>query len=320
MVKLLSHLVNKNRRGALEISFGWLFAIVAGAVIIFLAIYISSKVINSSQETVSAETGKEIEILLNPLETSFESSQMTSMSIPADTRINNICDYSGTFGKQGIRLDQKSFGKWVETSTNVFFTNKYIFSDGIIEGKRFYIFSKPFSFPFKVADLIYLIPSTKQYCFKDAPSEVSEEILKFNNNIFAISNCSVDSIDVCFHSSGCDINVNLNSGTVTKNNTKLYYSGIGEDDSLMYAAIFSDKTTYECQIKRLMLRLKKINELYREKALFVEKAGCDEIIIPYLNEFNEVISSFSNSLNLGEVAAKGEEVENINKAGECLTW
>jgi hypothetical protein len=310
----------KNHRGALEISFGWLFAIIAGAVIIFLAIYISSRIINSSQETVSAETGKEIGILLNPLETSFESSQITSMTIPTETRINNICDDSGTFGRQGIRLDQKSFGKWVETSTDVFFVNKYIFSEGIIEGKKFYIFSKPFSMPFKVADLIYLIPSARQYCFQGAPAEISEEISNLNQNAIATSNCAEDSIKVCFSSSTCDINVNINSKTVTKNRTRLYYSGIGEDDSLMYAAIFSDKEVYECQIKRLVLRLKEITNLYKEKAVLVETAGCDEIIIPYLTEFELVIDSFSNSLNLQELAAKGEEVENINKAGECLTW
>jgi hypothetical protein len=313
-------LQSENKKGALEISFGWLFAIIAGAVIIFLAIYISSRIINSSQETASAETGKEIEILLNPMETSFESSQMTSMTIPTETRINNICEESGNFGRQGIRLDQKSFGKWVETSTNVFFTNKYIFSDGIIEGRKFYLFSKPFSLPFKVADLIYIIPSTKQYCFEGAPSDIAEEISNLNKNVITISNCSEDSVKVCFNSAGCDISVNINSGTVTKNRTKMYYSGIGEDDSLMYAAIFSDKTTYECQLSRLILRMKRINDLYREKAAFVEKAGCEEIIIPYLNEFESLMNSFSNSLNLGDLATKAIEIENVNKAGECLTW
>ena len=48
----------KNSKGALEISFGWLFAIIAGIVIIFLAIYLSSKLINVQQTTVSAETGQ----------------------------------------------------------------------------------------------------------------------------------------------------------------------------------------------------------------------------------------------------------------------
>ena len=115
------------KNGALEISFGWLFAIIAGIVIIFLAIYISSKIINTEQETKSAETGKEIGILLNPLETSFESAQTTSITIPVETRINNKCELTGTFGRQVIQLDQKSFNEWTKTDIDVFFYNKYIF-------------------------------------------------------------------------------------------------------------------------------------------------------------------------------------------------
>ena len=52
--------------------------------------------------------GKEIGILLDPLETSFESAQTTSITIPTETRINNICDSSEAFGEQGIQLDNKA--------------------------------------------------------------------------------------------------------------------------------------------------------------------------------------------------------------------
>jgi hypothetical protein len=309
-----------SKRGALEISFGWLFAIIAGIAIIFLAIYLSSRLINSSQETISAETGKEIEILLNPLETSFESSQITSITIPTQTRINNICDDSGTYGRQGVRLDQMSFGKWVETDTNVYFTNKYIFSDSVTEGKKFYVFSKPFSFPFKVADLIYLIPSSKTYCFTNAPSFILNELSNLNQSVIQTSNCSNDDIKVCFNSAGCEVNVNLNSKTVTKNKAKMYYSGMEEDYSLMYAAIFSDKTIYECQVKRLMLRLNKIAQLYREKAISLQESGCEDTISNYLNEFEILSETYSNSENLEELAIKAESIVYTNNAGECMTW
>ena len=130
-----------NRCGALEISFGWFFAIIAGIIIIFFAIYLSNKIIRTEQETISAETGKEIGILLNPLETNFESAQTTSITIPAETRINNGCELTGNFGEQLIKLEQKSFNKWTETDINIRFSNKYIFSEEGIEGKKFYIFS-----------------------------------------------------------------------------------------------------------------------------------------------------------------------------------
>jgi len=141
MEKLSSPSVNKMlKKGALEISFGWLFALIAGAVILFFAIYLGSRIIGTSDETISAETGKEITILMNPLETSFETAQTTSITIPLETRINNICSDENPFGKQSLQLDQKRFNEWTETDTKVSSYNKYIFSEEQTEGKTFYLF------------------------------------------------------------------------------------------------------------------------------------------------------------------------------------
>jgi hypothetical protein len=321
MEKHLLRLANKRgKKGALEISFGWLFAIIAGIVIIFIAIYMSSKLIHSSQQTVSAETGKEIEILLNPLETSFESAQTTSMTIPSETRINNLCDESGTFGRQGLRLDQKSFGKWVITDVNVYFANKYLFSESAIEGKRFYIFSKPFNFPFKIADLIYITPSTKTYCFVDAPDEMEREISNLNQSNMLIENCPNESIKVCFNQGGCAISVDMDLKTVTKERAKVYFSGINNDEALMYAAIFSDRVTYECQVKRLLLRLSEISNLYKEKAISLQKVGCVDSISNGLNELENIVGNSSTSVNLEEIAIKAASIDETNNAGGCMAW
>jgi hypothetical protein len=311
----------KNNRGALEISFGWLFAIIAGIAIIFIAIYVSSKLIHSSQETVSAETGTEIGVLLNPLETSFESAQTTSITISSETRIDNICDDSGTFGRQGIRLDQKSFGKWVTTNINVFFNNKYIFSESEIEGKKFYIFSKPFNLPFKIADLIYITSADKTYCFVDAPGEISREISNLNQSNILLEDCSNETINVCFNDKNCAINVNLVSKSVKKDKTTVYFAGMGEDtDSLMYAAIFSDKEIYECQVKRLLSRLKEISSLYREKIISLQKVGCTDSLSSSLNELQNMIGDSTTSENLAEIVTKATAIDATNNAGVCMAW
>ncbi|MBU2503632.1 MAG: hypothetical protein KJ879_01075, partial [Nanoarchaeota archaeon] len=146
-------MILKNKKG-FEISFSWFFAIVVGGFILFLAIYGATKVINTGGEANSAKTGKEIGALLNPLETGFESGQTTLLSMPVETRIYNECeDITGNFGRQIIKVSQKSFGDWSLTDINPSFQNKYIFSGEIVEGKNFIIFSKPFELPFKVADL-----------------------------------------------------------------------------------------------------------------------------------------------------------------------
>lgn len=319
----LCNFSKKNRRGALEISFGWLFAIIAGIVILFFAFYLGSKIINSGQETVSAETGKEIGILLNPLETSFESAQTTSISIPVETKIHNGCKLEGDFGKQTIQLDQLSFNKWTETDIDVIFNNKYIFSNSEVQGKKFYIFSKPFYFPFKVADLIFMTSSMNRYCFVDAPSDIKEEISNLNqaNLITEIKNCSAGDTRVCFSGTKCDINVDYNNGYVTKNNTRTYFGGIeGDYKTLMYAAIFSDKDVYECQLKRLMLRVKELATLYKDKELFTRRVGCDDNLGGDLNALTALSEALNKSEELGSITLSAENVNEKNSARMCALW
>ncbi len=310
------------KRGALEISFGWLFALIAGAIILFFAIYFSTRLISTEKETISAETGKEIGILLNPLETSFESSQTTSITIPAETRIHNTCDdFTGKFGRQIIQLDQKNLGKWTKTNIDVFFSNKYIFSEEEIEGKKFYIFSKPFEFPFKVADLIYMSSADKGYCFVSAPDEVEEEIVNLNQSNLHTGECKGEETRVCFGGGNCDINVDYDAGVVEKHGESMYFSGIGEDArALMYAAIFSDKEVYECQIKRLMMRTSELSLLYQDKETIIKRKGCGETLGGDLEELSSMTLSLADSGDLALIRTKADIIEEENNAGICMLW
>lgn len=310
------------KKGALEISFGWLFALIAGAVILFFAIYFSVRLIGTNQEVISAQTGRQIGILLDPLETSFESAQSTSISIPAETRIHNTCDdFTGDFGRQIIQLDQKNFNKWSKTDVDVFFNNKYIFSETEIEGKKFYLFSKPFEFPFKIADLIYMTSANKVYCFVSAPDEIEKEIIDLNQSNMITGECSEGQTSVCFGSGNCDININYNSGVVEKDGEMTYFTGIGNDKrALMYAAIFSDKEVYECQIKRLMMRVSEISLLYRDKELITIQKGCGEDMGEDLVQLSELASGLDNSQDLNLIKLEANIIEDKNNARICMLW
>lgn len=311
----------KNRRGALEISFGWLFALAAGAVILFLAIYFGSKIIGSSDEIISAETGEEITILLNPLETSFETAQTTSITIPLETRINNFCSDETPFGKQSLQLDQKRFNEWTETETKVSSYNKYIFSKAITEGKTFYLFSKPFDFPFKVANLIYLTSSDNVYCFIGAPKEIKEEISNLNQKNLQVDNCSKGSTKVCFSGAGCNIEVDYTDGEVRKGEDIFYFSGMDDSNALMYAAIFSDKEIYECQVKRLMLRIEELSLIYYDKEIITrDSSGCDEGIGTSLIQLSTLAGNLNNSQTLELIKLNAEDAEEKNNARRCLLW
>lgn len=300
------------KRGYLQISFAWLFSIIVGVFILILAIYGVTKIIKTGEEATSAKTGKEIGVLLNPLETSFEE-QVILLTIPKETRIRNTCGNLGDFGTQSIQLSQKSFKKWSETDVDTDFSNKYIFSESIVEGKNFFLFSKRFEFPFKVADLIYLTSSKKEYCFLDAPEEIANELLNLNQENLFIEDCPEGSIDVCWDGD-CDIAVNENLKSVEKRGEIVYY----ETDALMYAAIFSDREIYECQVNRLMQRVEELAIIYNDKASIISDAGClPEVNLLTLASISRSVDS-SNELMLAETIVENAEAEN-NRA-ECRLW
>lgn len=302
----------EHKRG-LEMSFTWLFALIVGAFILFLAIYFVTKFIHQEETEIDAKTSKEIGILLNPLETGFESSKVTSLEMPVESRIYNKCNSFGTFGRQLIQVSQKNFNKWTETNIDVGFANKYIFSEIPIEGKKFYVFSKPFEFPFKVSDLIYMTSSEKNYCFDGAPDEIKDELESLGQENIFTENCPDESIEVCF-SGSCDIEVNYDEKIVEKNRKTLNFYG----DALMYAAIFADEDVYECQLKRLMQRTEQLALLYNDKAGLVARTGCNSNL--NLIELSNSARGFDDSHYLISMSYTADEIKEQNEMASCRLW
>jgi len=279
------------KRGFLQIPFSWVFAIIVGIFILFLAIYFAVKMIDSGSSEIDAATSKQIDVLMNPLETSFESSETTTMVLPSETRIYSKCDNDGNFGNQIIQVSQKSFKKWSKPSLEIKSNNKYIFADEFVEGKKFYLFSVPFDYPFKVANLIIL--TSKEYCFLNAPSEIEDEITQENIE-FDEDECAEESVKVCFSGGyDCDIEVNIGQENVEKDGEKLYFTG-----NLIYGAIFGDKEVYECQVRRLMQRTEQLASLYWDKAAFVSQRGCSSILTSDLLSLKNSARDVSSSRDL----------------------
>jgi len=315
----------KNNRGDLQFSFAWIFAIIAGMFILFLAIYGVSKFISIERSSQEAQTAKDIGILINPLESSFETGKRIMIKTPVETRIYTGCNNVSTFfGRQTIRTSQKTYNEWSTEGINVGFSNKYIFSEYPVEGENFYLFSKQFEFPFKIADLIYLTSTKDKYCFKNAPKDIEEEIedligknLSENENFFT-KDCPSESINVCFGSGNdCDIKVNTILKYVEKNGERTYYEG----DALMYAAIFSNKENYECQISRLMKRTEQLSAIYTDKSKFIyQKTGCNSELEVELTQLENTAKDFRNSEELNLINALAENIKIKSEYGGCKLW
>ena len=314
----------KNKKGFIQISFTWLFAIIIGAIILFFAIYASVKLINTEESVSSTETGKEIAVLLNPLETGFGEERTTPLTLPVESRINNRCEGPtefNQFGEQEISVSQKKGREWTDEGVGSVSYNKYLFSNKSVQGKNFYLFSKPFEFPFKVSDLIFLTSAEETYCFTgftDDTKEIQEELTSLGQANLFTSNCPSQSKKVCFSDKeeGCDINVNIDGRTVEKekDNSLVYF----EKDALMYGAIFSDKEIYECQVQRLMARTRELAFIYNNKSSIISGKGCPvEINVLGLADS---ASSLKDSADLYVVGAAADDAEDENDGADCGLW
>jgi len=308
------------KKGFLDISFGWIFALIIGVFILFLAIFLSVKIIKIGGSQQGAEISKDIGIILDPLETGFEEGKTTILDLGIESKITNICEEDEEFGRQAIKTSQAVFGKQEGGDVEAESYNKYIFSENVLEGKTFYIFSKKFEFPFKVADLIFILPLEKNYCFIRAPEELTNTTrdLRLDNIIKADSSndCPETSEKVCFdlRVSGCDTKVNLVLNYTEKNNKRLYFY----EDSLMYATIFSSPEIYECQLKRLMKRVQSLAIIYEQKKSFVALKNCNSAI-----DFGLLISqtgSFNKTIDILAIANIKEGLESRNKFSQCSIW
>lgn len=311
----------KNKKG-FEFSFAWMFAVLVGAVILFLAVYFAVKFVSTGTSQVNTITAKQLSIIFEPMETGLLAGEKPApVSLKEETRIYDNCYDSGSFGNQKISLATKSLsGNW-EKSVPITINNKYIFSDDIEQGKEVYFFSKPLDMPWKVSELIFL--TTGKYCFINAPDNIKDEVLlDLQLENIQLDNCS-DEVKVCFGLGNCDIKVEgaclmnceneYDYGVVMKEGKILTYTG-----SLIYGAIFSSPDVYECNVKRLMKRLRQEALLLKDESDFLStKCGTSSASLISLAN---AAASLDNTRDLISIKNMADELNEENDAAECSLW
>ncbi len=306
-----------------EFSFGWLFAIIVGAVILFLALYAASSIVKSERKIEESAAAKEFGILLTPIETNLESGKISLISFPETTRIFNGCASVGTFGEQKLSISIRSgIGQeWSEPGIESTFYNKYIFSHNVVEGRDFVVFSKPLSMPYKIADAQYLISAKDEYCFVQPPTYIRDELLSLRPKNINVSDdireCKSNSRTVCFSSTGCSIDIDLQAQKVRKGRQVVYYDNAGDDYTLLYGAIFAEPSIYECQIKRIMSRASELAFLYRAKSEFLSPRGCSSGLEQQLLLYRNLTSALNSSAQLRTISSYAKELGRANELLSC---
>ncbi|MEK6889657.1 MAG: hypothetical protein AABX35_00560 [Nanoarchaeota archaeon] len=310
-----------DKRG-FEFSFAWLFSIIIGGVIIFLAIYFSTNLIKNEIIVQNTLNSKELEILLQPLETqSFETSiKPKVIQFPDETRLEIDCSYQKPFGYSKVKTStrQRIGEEWQEGGVGSTLNNKYIFGEKVLESKDFEIFTQQLTMPFKIGDLTFIWSG--EYCFVNAPSYVDEDFNSLGINesiqiVESVDQCKAKSKKVCFGAgtlvSSCDISVDTNLERVKKQGRFVYYKG-----PLIYGAIFSDVDNYDCNIKRIMIKAGSLAGVYYDKSSLIASRSdnsCSIELQPLLKTYADR-ANINSSKNMQEVYIDFNELYNL--AGE----
>jgi hypothetical protein len=313
----------KNKKG-IEFSFGWIFAMVVGAMIIFLAVYAAFQIVGSERTALEAESAKQLEMIMTPIETGIESGKIAGPIVFAsETRIYNTCKSEGNFGEQLISTSTSmGVGKeWEEQGIPAKSYNKYLFSEDVVQGKEVYVFSKPFAMPFRISALLFLW--TDKYCFVSPTNEIEYDVreLKLQNINMTddITKCEKNSKKVCFYHEldECDIKINPSQKSVTRDGKTVFYEG-----PLIWGAIFSKPELYECQVKRLMKRASELAMLYLAKSedISTKSAGCSSNIQINLVTYANSAGQISNSGEIAGIYFISDELNSKNKEMTCKLW
>jgi len=318
----------KNKQG-FDMPFSWLFAIIVGAVIIFLAIYATSQFVDTAKRAEYSGAAVSIGILLSPLETGIASAVGDRIDFDKQTITYYKCyEPSSTynFGRQTIKFSEQSgIGKeWANHGAEITITNKFIFSDSIEEGKNLYLFSKPFYAGFKVTDLIFI--SSEEYCFVAPPDWIEDEMQNLNlkniNITDSINDCVEEDVKVCFGGGilGCNMSVysegdNFEEGYVVRDGEMMDYFG-----SLIYGAIFADSDTYNCNIVRVGSKISALASVYDAKADFVANRGCTTDIQGDLGNLYVASGNIESSADIIGIQNIIEIMDEKNEDASCRLY
>lgn len=309
-----------------EFGFVWLFAIIAGIAILVLVIYGAVRIGETTRVQTDASIAKQISILTDTLEAGFAAAVKGDIKFQQDTIIRNVCHDIG-FGENSISaLSKSDVGKdYLDFTVSSSVSDKYIFSFSQDEGKNFYILSKSFDFPYKIADYIILISNKRKYCFKNTPDYIKDELEALELPFVSFDNCSqdLDTTLVCFGEQGCDISVFgecdycqdiYGGGTVVKRTGSVHYVG-----NLLYPAIFSDRIIYECNINRMLYRGSITGKVLARKAQLMNTRGCTTNLEPVLYSWSLKLgnSTYNDILKLHPDVLK---IQDVNRQEACGVW
>jgi len=320
MVRLMSAKAERKARKSQLSSFAWIFSIIVGAVFFFLAFFFVTqygKKTAEPQREAIVESG--ISVLVEPFSAigSLVEAQGSVLEFPPETYVEFGCNVDGDYSEIKARSTKERTFSLIKKAYD-----KYIFSSAITtKGKEnYFAFSMPLKDPFYIATPVIIV--TNNYCFS-LPYEMEEELkaisekinlTKYRFNFSDGGRCPEGYVSVCADTSVCYIKINSLPGCGGKCGfvgNKFWWG------DLVYPAIFADETVYQCNLKRILERMKTLADIYLNKTAMLEGCNTGDISAK-LEELKSAIDNFKNHMNGNTLVLLYNKITALEAANEAL--
>ncbi len=282
------------KKGQMEVTFNWVYILIAGAVILLFFIGIVARQKSISEQRLSGEVVRILESIFTGAGVSEKTKNFIDTSGLAEYTLFFDCD-SGV-GTYGI----KDSSARVENSIDPIFALRELQTAQLI------VWSMPYKLPYKVVDLLFVSSANTHYVIM-GEGELADELLNATKG-FAVqriqsvqdivmpANGYVRIVDTTGNAvvAGGEVPEPLRnshvSAVVLGRGKAQYYrvregawkqsgsadiiSLAGEQDAALYAAMFAaDENVYECNMQKAFRRLELLNIVYGGKEIVRGEAG-----------------------------------------------
>lgn len=274
------------KRGAIEVQFNWIFVFVAGALILALFVGFVNRQTDSAEKSLAGQIVRDMNTIMTQSAVTSDKYGVVTLVKPLEFH----CDPDAC-NDFGCTSDFEVEGTGVTWQTPV----QPIFAPDLVSGREMVTWSLDWSVPFRVTNFLFLTSKDVRYVFvgstgdpiedisKEMPDSVTKELVtdpanipnqnhykvklifyntdpisNFPSNLAGMPDGDVSAINII--SSDNKVQFYINDGGSFSPEGEAFYFGAAS----LYGAIFAeDKAMYECNMRKAMLRLKRIAEVYR---------------------------------------------------------
>jgi len=344
----------KYKKSALDVSFNWIFVLIAGAAILVFFIFLISSQKDKSESNMALTIKTNLKSVFSGAALSQD--RQLDIDIPA-VNLMFTCDYSScsdfSISNSPTCLSQYEIGT---TGINEPTGSQIIFASTEISGKKIFTWTLPWNVPFFVTNFLFVAGPNNHFLFIDSseqeilnmfntfPDKMNKELLHLDN-LDSYSFGPLPHIQLIFMNSDME-SLELPTKLITSTDQDkisainilpqsqvidFYYLDEGNfyleesipylSDTEIYAAIFSSNADfYKCNMQKAMNRYHIISEIIKQRSDFLyDYYSATACQIFYLNSANGLQQIYDGSYifsieNINNLASASQILKSANQA------